>query len=225
MDIETPHQEDSVPSNIPHKAYFPVPLLPKIRNESKRNLNIPFSLPLYNANPIQAITRFFKKYFVFSGRASRSEFWWPISLLFLVQNVVSFFSYIFEQYVSEQYVSKQFQTLTSIISIVVLVLYIAVFIPAISCACRRFHDCNKSGKWLCVLLPCSFIILPLSAIYGFILFLRFVKMSHSLPIYFYYHVVAAAASLCIGVSALIVLIVLLVHESDPRGSRFDAQLL
>jgi hypothetical protein len=34
------------------------------------------SQPLYGASIVQAITRFFKKYATFSGRASRSEFWW-----------------------------------------------------------------------------------------------------------------------------------------------------
>jgi uncharacterized membrane protein YhaH (DUF805 family) len=36
----------------------------------------PLSAPLYGATFGQAIARFFKKYATFSGRASRSEFWW-----------------------------------------------------------------------------------------------------------------------------------------------------
>jgi uncharacterized membrane protein YhaH (DUF805 family) len=36
----------------------------------------PASQPLYGAKIGQAISRFFRKYAVFHGRASRSEFWW-----------------------------------------------------------------------------------------------------------------------------------------------------
>lgn len=36
----------------------------------------PASQPLYGAKIGQAISRFFRKYTVFHGRASRSEFWW-----------------------------------------------------------------------------------------------------------------------------------------------------
>ena len=40
------------------------------------------SRPLYGANFGQAVGRFFRKYATFTGRASRSEFWWV--RLFLV---------------------------------------------------------------------------------------------------------------------------------------------
>ncbi|SMX99480.1 Protein of unknown function (DUF805) [Brevibacterium aurantiacum] len=43
------------------------------------------SLPLYGASFGQAVKRFFKKYTHFSGRASRSEFWWMALFAFLVQ--------------------------------------------------------------------------------------------------------------------------------------------
>lgn len=34
------------------------------------------SAPLYGASFPQAVSRFFRKYATFSGRASRSEYWW-----------------------------------------------------------------------------------------------------------------------------------------------------
>ena len=42
------------------------------------------SQPLYGASIGQAITRFFKKYATFSGRASRSEYWW----VYLMNSVI-----------------------------------------------------------------------------------------------------------------------------------------
>ena len=37
---------------------------------------VPLDAPLRGATFGQAFTRFFKKYAIFHGRASRSEFWW-----------------------------------------------------------------------------------------------------------------------------------------------------
>ena len=50
----------------------------------------PLSAPLYGATFGQAIARFFKKYATFSGRASRSEFWWFFlfaTVIYLVLNI------------------------------------------------------------------------------------------------------------------------------------------
>ena len=38
----------------------------------------PLDRPYPGCPPVQAIERFFRNYAVFSGRASRSEFWWPM---------------------------------------------------------------------------------------------------------------------------------------------------
>ena len=38
---------------------------------------------LYGASPVQALGRFFVKYFNFRGRASMSEFWWVFGFLLL----------------------------------------------------------------------------------------------------------------------------------------------
>ncbi|MFC4224213.1 DUF805 domain-containing protein [Lysinibacter cavernae] len=41
-------------------------------------------LPLYGATFGQAVSRFFKKYATFTGRSSRSEYWWVALFSFLV---------------------------------------------------------------------------------------------------------------------------------------------
>lgn len=77
----------------------------------------------------QAISAYFTNYFNFSGRASRSEFWWAILFNFLVGLVVS------------------------LIPIINVVWSLATFFPSISLATRRLHDTNRSG-WLQLLALC-----------------------------------------------------------------------
>ena len=36
----------------------------------------PLWAPFFGADGVQAVRRFFKKYATFTGRASRSEYWW-----------------------------------------------------------------------------------------------------------------------------------------------------
>lgn len=49
---------------------------------------VPVGQPLYGASFGQAVKRFFRGYVAFSGRASRSEFWWAMLFTFLVSLVV-----------------------------------------------------------------------------------------------------------------------------------------
>ena len=72
-----------------------------------------------------------KKYFVFEGRASRSEYWW-------FQLIVAPAYIIFEITDSE----------SSPVSFLFLVITLLTLIPAISAGVRRLHDTNKSGFYL-----------------------------------------------------------------------------
>ena len=79
----------------------------------------------------ESITTCFKKYADFSGRASRSEYWWFILFYFLASGACSIIS----------------QTLGGLFSL-------AVLLPSLAAASRRLHDTNRSGWWqLIVLLP------------------------------------------------------------------------
>jgi hypothetical protein len=54
--------------------------------------SVPLWAPLYNAGPVVAVKRFFTKYADFSGRASRSEYWWVVlatSVDYIVLSIVS----------------------------------------------------------------------------------------------------------------------------------------
>tara|TARA_B100000029_G_C17476641_1_gene924014 strand:- start:801 stop:1331 length:531 start_codon:yes stop_codon:yes gene_type:complete len=80
----------------------------------------------------EAIGTCLKKYFVFEGRASKSEFWY----FFLAYAVGSFILEIGFQ-------STQSPALGIILGIVAF----GGMIPSVSAACRRLHDINKSGWW------------------------------------------------------------------------------
>ena len=79
----------------------------------------------------ESVSVCFKKYFVFEGRASRSEYWW-------FQLIVAPSYVIFEITNSE----------SSPVSFLFLVITLLTLIPAISAGVRRLHDTNKSGFYL-----------------------------------------------------------------------------
>ncbi len=71
----------------------------------------------------------FNKYAVFSGRASRKEYW-SFTLFMFIMNVV--LAMIDEQ------MNLDYDLLGTIFTFV-------TFLPMIAVACRRLHDVNKSG--------------------------------------------------------------------------------
>lgn len=70
-------------------------------------------------------------YFNFSGRASRSEFWFFILFLIIVEAIIDM---IFPS-------SKA--TLISVNTVI----WMATLLPCISVTTRRLHDTNRSGWW------------------------------------------------------------------------------
>ena len=81
-----------------------------------------------------------KRYAKFSGRASRSEFWW--FQLFIV--IVSIPLYIVSFYAG--YSGSQGLILAS--SGLSLVMWLAFALPGIAATVRRLHDTDRSGWWL-----------------------------------------------------------------------------
>ncbi|MGH3508641.1 MAG: DUF805 domain-containing protein [Nocardioidaceae bacterium] len=95
------------------------------------------SQPLRGASLAEAVQRFFKKYAVFAGRASRSEFWYWELAAFIVSIVFS----VLRQ------VSGAFLVLE-------LLWTLAIIVPTFALGARRLHDIGKSGWWqLLALIP------------------------------------------------------------------------
>ena len=91
-------------------------------------------------------TVFTKKYATFSGRASASEFWWPGLTFLLVLLGLGVVSSIVDP--SSAYGETSF--LGNLISMLILVVFVAGAIPLIAVTARRLHDTGKSG-WLYLL--------------------------------------------------------------------------
>lgn len=73
-----------------------------------------------------AIASFFRNYAAFSGRASRSEFWWPVLMTICVSLILVTIDR-----------SGVMDSLWSL----------AVLLPMLAVSARRLHDINRSG-WL-----------------------------------------------------------------------------
>ena len=78
----------------------------------------------------ESVSTCLKKYFVFEGRACRSEYWW------------------FQLIVSPSYFISTF--LENEISYFFLGITLFTLIPAISAGVRRLHDTNRSGFFLLI---------------------------------------------------------------------------
>jgi uncharacterized membrane protein YhaH (DUF805 family) len=86
----------------------------------------------------ESIKTCFSKYADFSGRASRSEYWWFVLFVFLASSVCSILS----------------QPLAGIFGL-------ATLLPWVAAATRRLHDTGRTGWWqLIALVPIiGFIVL------------------------------------------------------------------
>lgn len=105
---------------------------------------------------------YLKNYFNFSGRASRSEFWWAFlaeclisMILYFLFNIVSILGLIIYHPVGSEY---GFVTLLriAVVNAPVVIIFLALLMPALGVTVRRLHDIDKSG-W-CWLVGCVPVI-------------------------------------------------------------------
>lgn len=101
----------------------------------------------------QAIHTGLTKYFDFTGRASRSEYWW-------------FYLFILISFVLGSIADKVLLGNSDTEGLIDLAVSLFFVIPSISIAARRFHDRNMSGWWqlisaTIVLLPVFWVLLAL----------------------------------------------------------------
>jgi uncharacterized membrane protein YhaH (DUF805 family) len=108
---------------------------------------VPLQAPLYGASVSQAFTRFWKKYATFTGRASRSEFWWWALINFLITSVLSSIGVAIAggDTSAAAMMSGSRNALSGLWGLVTL-------IPGLALGVRRLHDTNRSGWWLLIVL-------------------------------------------------------------------------
>lgn len=94
-----------------------------------------------------AVTSCLRNYANFSGRATRSEFWyWTLAYMMLMVPL----SIVDEILNPGEQMGK--------LSYVVAALTLALVIPNIAVSVRRLHDTDRSGWW--IFIPCTVIGLP-----------------------------------------------------------------
>ena len=109
----------------------------------------------------EAINRAFKKYCCFTGRASRSEFWWFILFVYLIQTGATLISFgIFGSSISEIATNPDAASdpdvISNLISLYLLpsVIGLVFFLPMLGLLFRRLHDAGHSGFcWLLSFIP------------------------------------------------------------------------
>ena len=115
-----------------------------------------------------AVASAFKQYFILSGRASRSEFWWFILFLFSLY-LLTFNLMLNEIGGASSFNEEEFLSnfWTSWFGLAI----IFTTIPSITIAVRRFHDINMSGWWYVALQIAPSILSQFLFIFSFISFM------------------------------------------------------
>ncbi|MFL2975290.1 MAG: DUF805 domain-containing protein [Candidatus Thalassarchaeaceae archaeon] len=122
----------------------------------------PIAAPAFSPRPqqmmgfVDALTTVFRnKYATFSGRASRSEYWWGYLGYVVIATVL--------QIVGLVGAAALLNVNESLAGLVILIPYLAILgmiIPTIAVSVRRLHDTGKSGWMLLIIfIPCIGIIL------------------------------------------------------------------
>ncbi|MCS3779022.1 DUF805 domain-containing protein [Tsukamurella ocularis] len=103
------------------------------------------TLPLYGATFGQGVSRFFRNYTNFSGRASKSEYWWAALVNFLLVIVVALIAGIIATATG-----GDGDAAAGVVGLIMVVVGLALLVPWIAVSVRRLHDANLSG-WLYLL--------------------------------------------------------------------------
>lgn len=104
--------------------------------------NVPYSTPKRAAGPVAAINSAIRKTFQFSGRASRSEYWYFLLFFYVIVIGLSFLI----GWGQERY--GEGSPLLVFLAIVFVIFIIWISIAHLSVQVRRLHDMDNSGSWL-----------------------------------------------------------------------------
>ena len=86
----------------------------------------------------ESISTVFSNYANFNGRARRSEYWYYVLFIFLVEIVLS--------------ILMNMGGLGNIARVLSGIFSLATIIPSLSVGCRRLHDIGRSGWWMLLAL-------------------------------------------------------------------------
>jgi uncharacterized membrane protein YhaH (DUF805 family) len=104
----------------------------------------PLDLPLYGIGFIDAVKRGFKKYATFTGRASRSEYWWWTLFTFVIYLVLGLVTFAVGMATSRDG-GRTPGLLAMPLLIVFTVFFLGILLPTLAVTVRRLHDGGYSG--------------------------------------------------------------------------------
>ncbi|WP_438854314.1 DUF805 domain-containing protein [Agromyces sp. M3QZ16-3] len=120
--------------------------------------DVPLDQPLYGATIGQAISRFFRKYATFSGRASRSEFWWTYLAYVVLGTAIS--GVLSLTGVTRVTVTADNDVVYApgywVAWSIGLIVSLALTVPFLAISWRRLHDSDRPGAFF------FFLFIPLA---------------------------------------------------------------
>lgn len=175
---------------------------------------MPLNNPYYGCPFSEAFLRFWQKYTVFRGRASRSEFWWWTLAAVIINALLSLLGDVTD---------GRLDFLTSLWNL-------AIVVPGLALAVRRLHDTNKPGWWVavfCGMMTLGLLIMIVgggAALYGAI---GAIGHNYDYGYGYGYEALATGGFGALAIGGLIMLasavtgIVFMALPSKPEGARFD----
>lgn len=103
----------------------------------------------------QAITLYFKNYFNFNGRSSRSEYWWiALALAIIAIPFCVNYGFIYLNFATGDLSEAEFIAASrgGVWSYIYGLIYLALLLPNIAISCRRLHDTGRGAGWIFISL-------------------------------------------------------------------------
>lgn len=142
-----PQQYYAAPAQVPHVPLpTPGPGEPFDGAYSAAERN----RPLYGASFGSAFTRFFQNYANFTGRASRSEYWWMVLIYFAAFLALGIVIGLLEEATySVGFVAESFSV---VVALALIAVFIGSIVPWLALTWRRLHDVNLPGPFYFITL-------------------------------------------------------------------------
>jgi uncharacterized membrane protein YhaH (DUF805 family) len=103
--------------------------------------------PVYGASPWQAVKLFWTRYAVFTGRASRSEFWWWTLVAVSASVLLEVIRFAAVGATPGAWWADYSSTKVGGTSLPGTLWGMATLLPSLALGARRLHDTNRSGWW------------------------------------------------------------------------------
>lgn len=182
----------------------------------------PLGLPYYGCPMGDAVIRFFQNYAKFSGRASRSEFWWVVLATVIASTIFVMLS------------AGLPGIMGNVFAILFIVFELSIIVPSLALMTRRAHDSNMSGWWVFGYYAANALSgsLAVSAfIQAFSKMIVMIENSDNSVASLSQMSINSGAVTMMGVSSLLSLVTLVLffvitlRKPRPEGVRFDKQYI